>query len=222
MIGVVAAVGIAAIPVALQAATADSNPDLTSVGGDYRAQSSSQLVEPKEMNIVRSGLPGEAHEQAAPASVRVSDLHTWQSVPDSPNLLSGSEPIHTMAPFGAPELTDSLANDPPLNLPMLALGIAIPSPDMLQGALVNSDHASDVGEVSSALVDALAGGTAPSVDHLLDALPDHGTGGMETLGSFAASTSVGPAWEIGLGSMEQHVAFSFEQVMFHQDAVPAV
>jgi hypothetical protein len=45
---------------------------------------------------------------------------------------------------------------------------------------------------------------------------------MEAVGSFAISTLVGPAWEIGLGSMEQHVAFSFEQVMFHQDAVPLV
>jgi hypothetical protein len=52
-------------------------------------------------------------------------------------------------PLSAAELTDSLANDAPLNLPMLALGIAIPSLDMLQGALATNDHALDVGEVSS-------------------------------------------------------------------------
>jgi hypothetical protein len=89
-----AAVGMAAIPVALQAATADSNSDLTSVGGDYRAQTSAQLIEPKEVEIVRSALSGETHEQADAVSVRVSDLHTWHTVSGSDDSLSGSVPFH--------------------------------------------------------------------------------------------------------------------------------
>ena len=220
LIGAIAAAGLAAAPAA--ATNELALFEVMVAGSGHSSQTVSTLVETGAIESSRAALTGETREAVDIINSLPGSQHNWQSASETLDPLIGTEPAQQSNPFNLSDPSETWVHDAPVAMPTLAVGVTMPSPEMLQAMVESSNHAVSVGDVSRVLADALiGGGAAPSIDQLLNALPGHGGGGTGELESFANQIVAGaPAWDGGLaGVMDHHVAFAIEQVMFHQDTL---
>jgi hypothetical protein len=225
IIGAVAAVGLAATPVA-----ANDTVSLESNGQAAVEVAAEQVaIEASEQSGSPSGVQGFAGEtrEALDTDSEVATTAARDSGSEQARLTS--EAAQAPEPDALPQGTEAPASAPAQSS-FTSAGVAMPSAEMLEAAANENAAAQGEGrgqgthELGRVLADALAGGRdGPNLDAVINALARHGQGGDQGVDDALASQAAAavPGWNMGGGAHFQtaHSAFTVEAMMLHHDAV---